>query len=237
MIQYLEFNDLVSSDKYRNRYYDAHSGRFLQEDPHPGLNREPSSFNSKYAYVMNDPLNFSDPEGAIRISFNDISRIVSDSVNDSFNLLSKGMGEVGIHVSSEDLMRSVLIAGAIVGGVVAVSSGNPHLGAASVAIGYRNLRDWGKKGTASSVLFTSVKIGGAAVIGAEVGVLIGGIVGAMAVPLVTSFAGRQIGLSKKEANEAGMAAGVGCLGGMWKGGISSGGGKGYNWSGGRLTPL
>jgi len=63
MIQYLEFNDLVSSDKYRNRYYDAHSGRFLQEDPDPGKLNNPITFNSKYIYANNNPVMYSDPTG------------------------------------------------------------------------------------------------------------------------------------------------------------------------------
>src|SRR5690606_34495253 len=65
MIQYLEFNDLVSSEKYRNRYYDPALGRFLTEDPHPGLALNPSTVVQKYAYVLNNPINDIDPKGKI----------------------------------------------------------------------------------------------------------------------------------------------------------------------------
>jgi RHS repeat-associated protein len=40
---------------YRARYYDAHSGRFLQEDPVQSINA--------YSYVYNNPLNLRDPYG------------------------------------------------------------------------------------------------------------------------------------------------------------------------------
>lgn len=50
---------------YRARYYAPDLGRFLTEDPHPGVLREPSSYNSKYSYVLNNPINGTDPEGKI----------------------------------------------------------------------------------------------------------------------------------------------------------------------------
>ena len=50
---------------YRARYYDAHVGRFLQEDPHPGVLDIPGTFNSAYIYVLGNPINGIDPDGKI----------------------------------------------------------------------------------------------------------------------------------------------------------------------------
>jgi RHS repeat-associated protein len=52
---------------YRARMYDSHSGRFLQEDPHPGYLSQASTFNSAYIYSLNNPINRVDPSG--RMSF------------------------------------------------------------------------------------------------------------------------------------------------------------------------
>ncbi|GEN46277.1 RHS repeat-associated core domain-containing protein [Alkalibacillus haloalkaliphilus] len=46
------------------RFYDAKIGRFLQEDTYPGTLDNPLSQN-RYAYVMNDPMNYWDPTGRI----------------------------------------------------------------------------------------------------------------------------------------------------------------------------
>lgn len=48
---------------YRARYYDASTGRFLQQDPDPGKLRNPATFLSKYAYAGNNPVMYSDPSG------------------------------------------------------------------------------------------------------------------------------------------------------------------------------
>lgn len=48
---------------YRARYYDANTGRFMQQDPHPGKLINPLTFSSKYTYAVNNPAMFSDPSG------------------------------------------------------------------------------------------------------------------------------------------------------------------------------
>jgi RHS repeat-associated protein len=50
---------------YRARYYDAHSGRFLQKDSHPGLLGSPLSINAPYGYGLNNPVLNKDPSGRI----------------------------------------------------------------------------------------------------------------------------------------------------------------------------
>ncbi len=47
----------------RARYYDPGAGRFLQRDPHPGMLRHPGTVVNSYAYVLNNPLNLTDPSG------------------------------------------------------------------------------------------------------------------------------------------------------------------------------
>ena len=49
---------------YRARYYDAVSGRFLEEDPVSEFLDQPST-NNKYTYVGGNPINFFDPLGLV----------------------------------------------------------------------------------------------------------------------------------------------------------------------------
>jgi RHS repeat-associated protein len=46
----------------RARYYQPETGRFVSTDPWPGDRSRPSSLNH-YAYVLNSPVNYSDPKG------------------------------------------------------------------------------------------------------------------------------------------------------------------------------
>src|SRR5262249_3857655 len=61
-------------DYMHARYYTPDGGRFLSVDPVLNLNRalrEPQNWN-RYSYVMNNPLNYTDPTGkdvSIRLSF------------------------------------------------------------------------------------------------------------------------------------------------------------------------
>lgn len=60
-----ELDDETGLNYYRARYYDPSTGRFTQEDPHPGILSMPTSFVSPYRYTLNNPTRFTDPEGRI----------------------------------------------------------------------------------------------------------------------------------------------------------------------------
>lgn len=60
-----EFEPELNMYYYRARYYDPAVGRFLQQDPDPGKLDKPVTFISKYVYAGNNPINFSDPTGAV----------------------------------------------------------------------------------------------------------------------------------------------------------------------------
>jgi RHS repeat-associated protein len=61
------YRDATGLDYADQRYYASTLGRFLTADPYwaSGGPSDPASWN-RYAYVENDPVNFSDPEGLIR---------------------------------------------------------------------------------------------------------------------------------------------------------------------------
>ncbi|MDP7322209.1 MAG: RHS repeat-associated core domain-containing protein [Bacteriovoracaceae bacterium] len=48
---------------YRARYMMPEIGRFIQEDPHPGIDEKPRTFTSKYIYAVNNPNSWVDPSG------------------------------------------------------------------------------------------------------------------------------------------------------------------------------
>jgi RHS repeat-associated protein len=56
-----EFDATTGLQYNRNRWYDAHTGRWLSEDP-IGFASDPSNL---YRYVGNSPTNFRDPSGLI----------------------------------------------------------------------------------------------------------------------------------------------------------------------------
>lgn len=53
---------------YRARYYDAHSGRFLQQDRDPGKLKNPITAVNKFIYASNSPAFFTDPLGLSVVS-------------------------------------------------------------------------------------------------------------------------------------------------------------------------
>ncbi|MFI3065501.1 hypothetical protein ODU47_11355 [Streptococcus suis] len=59
-----EARDITGLDYLRARYYDNQAGTFLTADSYPGSQTDPLSQNL-YAYVQNNPANYTDPSGHI----------------------------------------------------------------------------------------------------------------------------------------------------------------------------
>ncbi|HEM4031229.1 TPA: hypothetical protein U1V77_002221 [Streptococcus suis] len=59
-----EARDVTGLDYLRARYYDNQAGTFLTADSYPGSQTDPLSQNL-YAYVQNNPANYTDPSGHI----------------------------------------------------------------------------------------------------------------------------------------------------------------------------
>lgn len=90
---------------YRARYYDAHSGRFMQEDPHPGISNNPETIVSRYNYALNNPNMYADPEGKFIIELIVITLVQTaimsamqngswwDNFKNSFNTPFSGRGD------------------------------------------------------------------------------------------------------------------------------------------------
>jgi RHS repeat-associated protein len=53
--------------KFGTRYYDPSVGRWTQQDPVAGSIDDPGSLN-RYVYVGDDPVNFTDPAGLLRLN-------------------------------------------------------------------------------------------------------------------------------------------------------------------------
>nr|WP_282183033.1 RHS repeat-associated core domain-containing protein [Streptococcus suis] len=60
-----EARDVTGLDYLRARYYDSQAGTFLTADSYSGSQTDPLSQNL-YAYVQNNPANYTDPSGHIR---------------------------------------------------------------------------------------------------------------------------------------------------------------------------
>jgi len=58
-----EFEPETGLYYYRARYYDSSNGRFLQQDPDPGVLKNPVSVFNKYIYTNNKPTYMVDPDG------------------------------------------------------------------------------------------------------------------------------------------------------------------------------
>lgn len=150
MVLSVEANNLM-----RVRYYDAHSGRFMQEDPHSGDIRNPITVTNRYVYGGNNPVMNVDPNG--RFFF---AAIIIGAV----------LGGVIADANGGNFLEGALIGaaaggvGAFVGGAVGLGVGN----AVSGAIG----------GTAGSFFGGVAAFGAGAFVGGSVGGLAGGVVGA-----------------------------------------------------------
>ena len=76
-----EARDVTGLDYLRARYYDSEAGSFISEDSIQGNLTDAASWN-RYAYVQNNPLNYTDPSGhLLRGLFNGIKHAASSAWN------------------------------------------------------------------------------------------------------------------------------------------------------------
>jgi len=74
---------------YRARYYDASTGRFLQQDPDPGKVQNPMTVINKYAYAGNSPTKYVDPFGRFFL-IDDIALIAVFAVVGAIDQMRQG---------------------------------------------------------------------------------------------------------------------------------------------------
>lgn len=187
---------------YRARYYEPQIGRFLSEDPDAGKIKAPISFTTKYTYVENSPINYTDPWGLYAL---DLGGTINGVIDRTFDFASSSLGKFGVHVSSADLARGTIIVGST---ALALGTGNPYAVGAAISNTLALAGDFGKGGSASDVFNQSLNITVATAVGIFVGAptLGGSLLGG-----ATAFgAGKLLGLSNKDA----LAAGVGATGGI-----------------------
>lgn len=224
-----KFDEETGLYYYRARYYDAHSGRFLQEDPYAGEKVNPSTFNTKFSYTRNNPANLVDPDGLFGIG-RALTLATIIGITNPLNI-------AGMASDFWDKNRYKIIGGAlfVTGAAITISSGGTAspLGGALMGAG---VGFWTTDKNASmSEAFKNGVIGagiGASVVAAPGGILAKAAVGA-AVGFSSSIAfGETPEENQKRALQGAFAGGISGAGG----GAPSGGDSGSSWSGGRLIP-
>ncbi|MGQ7455263.1 RHS repeat-associated core domain-containing protein [Streptococcus suis] len=96
-----EARDVTGLDYLRARYYDSQAGTFLTADSYQGSQTDPLSQNL-YAYVQNNPANYTDPSGhiwkALTNAYNTAKKAVSKVYNaakkvvvDTYNTVKKAV--------------------------------------------------------------------------------------------------------------------------------------------------
>ena len=88
-----ESQNLATGLQYlRARYYNPHTGNFLTEDTYPGQISDPLSLN-RYDYVSNNPVNYDDPSGHIKLPswMKDGIDNMKKGVEDVANTVKKGV--------------------------------------------------------------------------------------------------------------------------------------------------
>ncbi|WP_410531154.1 DUF6531 domain-containing protein [Streptococcus sp. LysM4] len=90
-----EARDITGLDYLRARYYDSRAGTFLTEDSYQGELGDPLSQN-RYAYVHNNPVNYTDPSGHIwNKLWNGAKKLGNDVWNGTKKLYHKGKRTLG----------------------------------------------------------------------------------------------------------------------------------------------
>lgn len=176
---------------YRARWYDSHSGRFLQEDPDTGSLGGPGSFNTKYAYVGNNPMNYIDPLGLFSIN---IGKALNSGYEATFKRAFHGAENIW-NKNQAEIIAGIVVVSSV---VVVATVGSPLLVGAlitgGISAGFTGFKGGDSKDVAKSFL------GGFAA-----GVITGG--------LATGAAGLAGGIKGQMA--------LGAMGGAFGGGISA----------------
>jgi RHS repeat-associated protein len=110
----------------RARAYDPSTGRFLQRDPVAGAGRVPTTLN-RYAYVLNNPVNYTDPSGMIA---------PAALAGVAIGAVAGGMGAAAQGGDAGDVVMGMTLGG-ITGGI-AVSAGITGAVATGVMAGASN---------------------------------------------------------------------------------------------------
>jgi RHS repeat-associated protein len=104
------YRDFVGQDYADQRYYNSMSGRFYTPDPgNAGDLKNPTSLN-RYAYVLNDPINYTDPTGldvsnigiAPSLTPTCLNRFLSTVSGDLNKWLNSDEGTMALQVYWED---------------------------------------------------------------------------------------------------------------------------------------
>ncbi|MEG3267183.1 RHS repeat-associated core domain-containing protein [Streptococcus suis] len=86
-----EARDVTGLDYLRARYYDSQAGTFLTADSYPGSQTDPLSQNL-YAYVQNNPANYTDPSGHIWKTLTNAYNTAKKAVSKAYNTIKSAVG-------------------------------------------------------------------------------------------------------------------------------------------------
>ncbi len=112
---------------YNARWYDPALGRFLQPDPIVPSATSPQSLN-RYAYVLNNPIGFTDPTGNFSISgtFGGIGSAFNSGFSSVNSFFRNDQGQFSVHRLSDPLR--IYLPGAVAAPIAGIidALGGPH---------------------------------------------------------------------------------------------------------------
>lgn len=114
----------------RARYYDANTGRFMQQDPHPGSLSQPTTFSGKYNYGLNNPGMFTDPSGHAWFVPILIGGLISGAVGGAISAYISGETGIDFIISVAKGALGGLAQSAIVVAAISLGGGALILGTA-----------------------------------------------------------------------------------------------------------